>query len=254
MEGIAFFMLCLMVFFMILVFEYILMPIFSSIRYHLLDIEKMKSENDVKGLFEVVNKYKGDKRYAAEAALIAIGKPSVLPLIQICAEHEAQLRKSSRYCAKHENLLRILSAIHQRDPSVTGSILRVIDENPSWPNRTMLTLFLTLANIGEPRAVELLIRALYYRELSMRRAAAHALVEMYQQGRLSTEMKILILEQRHIIQTPHNDSIHQDGNSHDDNHIDCGPGPFPRYNPPHSDHHAHSDIHKDIGIGVGFPL
>lgn len=107
-----------------------------------------------------------------------------------------------------------------------------------------------------------LIKALGYKKNgTIRKAAAEALVALYESGKLNDEHKKLILSERDTITQKHSDwagghsDRHTDRAKHSDRETDCLIGVSRHIDHPAENKHVDKNgEHTDTGIGVDFPL
>ncbi len=122
-------------------------------------------------------------------------------------------------------------------------LLTVLDERQT---ENPESICYALGQIGAAQAVEPLIRLLRHKRGSLRKAAASALVSLYQQGRLTKEEKSqILLEEREITQihTDHIPSYHSESEGYYEGNCSVTGGST-----------WSQGSHTDEGIGVDFPL
>jgi HEAT repeat protein len=170
-------------------------------------------------------------RQAARKALAHTGAPATMPLIRRLQHRDARIRQAA---------CKVLGQLGDTR-AVTPLISALKDQDQYTATRQSAAQ--ALGGIGDSQAVPPLIASLQDDKISVCRAAARALVAIYQSGGLSEPQQRKILEQRSVITQRHQDRTH---------HYDKGG----YYDTGHCRWHNDSTGHDDRGrdIGVNFPL
>jgi HEAT repeat protein len=116
-------------------------------------------------------------------------------------------------------------------PAVESLIVALKDKNEAVHRAAAAE---ALGKIGDPQALEPLIATIEGESWDVRRAAAAAMVAIYESGKLNETEKARLLAQRGAITRSHYDQREDYKNS--------------------SDCTDHVDSHADEGIGVAFPM
>jgi HEAT repeat protein len=156
------------------------------------------------------------RRQLAVEALSKIGQPAVRSLIDILCIHRSLDWLEDMEWEKRELATRALGEIG--DPQAVKPLAIVLRDNglSAYAVRARESAAKALVKIGGSGAVESLIDALGNGNLSVRRAAAEALVQIYHQGLMDEQSKKNILAARQTIMKLHYDIPEANCSRHED--------------------------------------
>lgn len=182
--------------------------------------------------------------------LVKIGSPAVLPLIALLRDAPfptnrlaVQLLGEIRDPRAVWPLTNVLgspdlaiSAINALGQIGDSRAVRILlDQLNAYSEPVQRAAALALGSIGDPQALEPLLQLLRASDRQTRVEAANALLRMYRSGNLDLSQKRKILEQQDRFTERHNDvGSHQDEARNPDWHTDLS-------------------MHEDTGIGLDFP-
>jgi HEAT repeat protein len=187
----------------------------------------LRDPRAVGSLIASLHDWRGEIRARASGALVEVGEPAVEPLLIALMDKDLSVRMAAA-----EVLGRI------GDLRAVEPLIAVLNDNRY--DDVCKVAMAALGKIGDSRALEPLLAALKSNSLSVRQAAASALVKIYRSDKLSPQDKNRILKRRsRIMKLDHTDSPYG-------GHFDAGNR--------HSSCHQDRADHHDRVIGVDFPL
>lgn len=181
-----------------------------------------------------------DARRAAADALARQGDPRAIPVLlqnlagsdlHLCSAVAQSLQALGWQPTTPADQVAYLIAINDFDgvfalgDVAVEPLVSFLLKNP-YDLQTALKMIDSLRRLNKPGAIPAYLGTLKSSDYALRKAAAQALIEIYQSGQLSEQEKQMALAQRTVIQTKHEDQYESS---------DCS-------------------RHTDSGIGLSFPL